>query len=182
MIVKNRIIRSALIYGSIAAAICIIVAMLQYYGLHKSPFGRYKAPAFGINIIFIVVAVWTYRANNGGVLTFTEGFSVGFMTNLFAALLTALFFFIFVQYIDSQWGNNQSIMLWVNENIVGIEKIKDAHIKNFGLKEYEDLLKQAKEVPSAGFVFLDELGKKQICIIAVTVISIIFRRHTFTVS
>jgi hypothetical protein len=180
--IKSKIIRNALIYGSIAAAICVFVAMLQYYGLHKSPFGRYKAPAFGINIIFIIVAVWTYRANNGGVLTFTEGFSIGFMTNLFAALFTALFFYVFVQFIDSQWGNNQSIILWVQENVAGIENIKDAHIKNFGKTEYEDLLKQAKEIPSAGYVFLDELGKKQICVIAVTVISIIFRRHTFTVS
>lgn len=180
--IKNRILKNALIYGSIAAAICFFVAMLQYYGLHKSPFGRYKAPAFGINIIFIVVSVWTYRANNGGVLSFTEGFSVGFMTNLFAAFLTGLFFFIFVQFIDTRWGNNQSIMLWVYENISGIEKIREAHIKNFGETEYNDLLKQAKEIPSAGYVFLDELGKKQLCIIAVTVISIIFRRHTFTIS
>lgn len=180
--IKNKIIRNSLIYGSLAAGICVFVAMLQYYGLHKSPFGRYKAPAFGINIIFIIVAVWTYRAKNGGVLTFTEGFSVGFMTNFFAALFTATFFYIFVQFIDSQWGNNQSIMLWIKENVNGIERIKDAHIKSFGVKEYNDLLKQANEVPSAAYVFLDELGKKQICIIAVTVISIIFRRHTFTVS
>ena len=180
--IKNRIIRSALIYGSIAALICIFIAMLQYYGLQKSPFGRYKAPAFGINIIFIIVAVWTYRANNGGILSFTEGFSVGFMTNFFAALFTASAFFIFVQLIDSQWSNNQAIMLWVKENVAGIEKIKEAHIKSFGIKEYNDLLQQAKEIPSAGYVFLDELGKKQICIIAVTIISIIFRRHTFTVS
>ncbi len=179
---KNKILRNSLIYGSIAAGICIFVAMLQYYGLHKSPFGRYKAPAFGINIIFIVVAVWTFRANNGGNLSFTEGFSVGFMTNLFAALFTGIFFFIFVQFIDSQWGSNQAILLWVQENIAGIEKIRDAHIKNFGLKEYNDLLKQAKEIPSAGYVFLDELGKKQICVIAITIISIIFRRHNFTIS
>ena len=180
--IKSKILRNSLIYGSIAAGICIFVAMLQYYGLHKSPFGRYKAPAFGINIIFIVVAVWTFRANNGGVLSFTEGFSVGFMTNLFAALITGIFFFVFVQFIDSQWGNSQSIMLWVQENVAGIEKIREAHTKNFGLKEYEDLLKQAKEIPSAGYVFLDELGKKQLCVIAITVISIIFRRHTFVIS
>ena len=73
-------------------------------------------------------------------------------------------------------------MLWVQENVAGIEKIREAHIKNFGLKEYEDLLKQAKEIPSAGYVFLDELGKKQLCVIAITVISIIFRRHTFVIS
>lgn len=179
---KNKIIKNALLYGSIAAAICFVVAMLQYYGLHKSPFGRYKAPAFGINIIFIIVAVWTYRATNGGVLTFTEGFSVGFMTNLFAALITAICFYIFVQFVDSQWGNNQSIMLWVKENIAGIEKIREAHIKNFGQAEYDNLLKQAKEIPTAGYVFLDELVKKQLCIVAVTIISIIFRRHTFTIS
>ena len=66
---QNKILRYALIYGSIAAVICIAVALIQYYGLEKSPFGRYKLPAFGINIIFVIVATWVYRANNLGVLS-----------------------------------------------------------------------------------------------------------------
>ena len=180
--IKSKIIRSSLIYGSYAAIICIVVAMIQYYGLHKSPFGRYKVPAFGINIIFIIVATWTYRAKNFGVLSFTEGFSIGFMTNLFAAIITATVFLLFIQFIDIPFGNNQAIMLWVQENIKGIEKIKDSHIQNFGVKEYDSLLAQAKEIPSSIYVFIDEIVKKQICIIAITVISIIFRRHTYTIS
>ncbi|WP_259016935.1 DUF4199 domain-containing protein [Emticicia fluvialis] len=174
---KNRIIRHSLLYGSMAAAICILVALIQFYGIHKSPFGRYKLPAFGINVLFILIAIWTYRATNRGVLTFTEGFSVGFLTNLFAAFITATSYFIFLQL-----AGNEAIMLWVNENIQAIEKIRDSHIKNFGLQEYTQLLEQAKQVPSAGYVFLDEIGKKQICIIAVTIISLIFRRHTFNIS
>lgn len=180
--IKSKIIRSSLIYGSFAAIICIAVALIQYYGLHKSPFGRYKVPAFGINIIFIIVATWTYRANNLGVLSFTEGFSIGFMTNLFAAIFTATVFFLFIQLIDIPYGKNQAIMLWVQENIKGIEKIKESHIQNFGVKEYESLIAQAKEVPSAFYVFIDEIVKKQICIIAITVISIIFRRHSYVIS
>lgn len=179
---KNKILRYALIYGSLAALICITVALIQYYGLEKSPFGRYKLPAFGINIIFVIVATWVYRANNLGILSFTEGFSVGFMTNLVAAVITGLVFFIFVQFIDKPFGNNQAIMLWVNENIKGIEKIKDTHIRDFGIKEYEVLLKQAQEIPSAAYVFLDEIVKKQLCIVGITIVSVIFRRHTFTIS
>ena len=53
---KHRIVRHSLFYGAIAAAICIIVALIQFYGLGKSPFGRYKLPAFGINILFILNA------------------------------------------------------------------------------------------------------------------------------
>lgn len=179
---KNKIIRYALTYGSLAAFVCIAVALIQYYGLEKSPFGRYKLPAFGINIIFVIVATWVYRANNLGVLSFTEGFSVGFMTNLVAAVITGVVFFIFVQFIDKPFGNNQAIMLWVQENIKGIEKIKDIHIKDFGIQEYELLLKQAQEIPSAGYVLLDEIVKKQLCIVGITIVSVIFRRHTFTIS
>ncbi|GAB3513836.1 DUF4199 domain-containing protein [Emticicia fontis] len=174
---KSRIVKHALYYGSIAAAICIVVAMIQFYGIHKSPFGRYKLPAFGINILFILIAIWTYRATNMGIITFTEGFSVGFLTNLFAAFITATFFYIFIKL-----AGDEAILLWVKENVDAIMKIKDSHIKNFGLEEFSSLLKQAQQIPSAGYVFLDELGKKQICIIAVSIISLIFRRHTYTVS
>lgn len=179
---KNKIVKYAFTYGSIAALICIVVALIQYYGLEKSPFGRYKLPAFGINIIFVIVATWVYRANNLGVLSFTEGFSVGFLTNLVAAVITGLVFFIFVQFIDKPFGNNQAIMLWVQENIKGIEKIKETHIRDFGIKEYEVLLKQAQEIPSAVYVLLDEIVKKQLCIVGITIVSVIFRRHTFTIS
>jgi membrane protease YdiL (CAAX protease family) len=179
---KNKIFRYAFIYGSIAALICIAVALIQYYGIEKSPFGRYKLPAFGINIIFIIVATWVYRANNLGVLSFTEGFSIGFITNLVAAIITGLLFFIFVQFVDKPYGNNQAILLWVQENIKGIEKIKDVHIKNFGNQEYNLLLKQAQEIPTAGYVLLDEIAKKQLCIVGITIISVIFRRHTFRIS
>jgi hypothetical protein len=174
---KNRIVRHALYYGSIAAAICIVVAMIQFYGAHKSPFGRYKLPAFGINVLFILIAIWTYRATNKGVLTFTEGFSVGFLTNFFAALITALYFYLFLKF-----AGNESILLWVKENVDAIMKIKDSHVKTFGLDDFSNLLSQAKQIPTPGYVFLDELAKKQICIIAVTIISLIFRRHTYTVS
>ncbi len=165
-----------------AALVCIIVAMIQYYGLHRSPFGRYKVPAFGINIIFVIIAIWTYRANNLGVLSFTEGFSIGFMTNLIAAIITASVFFVFILLIDVPFSNNQAIMLWVQENITGIERIKTTHIKDFGIVAYESLLQQAKEIPSAGYVFVDEIVKKQLCIVAITIISVIFRRHTFIIS
>ena len=174
---KNRIVKHSLYYGTIAALICIIVALIQFYGIHKSPFGRYKLPAFGINVLFILIAIWTYRATNKGVLTFTEGFSVGFLTNLFAAFITATFYYFFIKF-----AGNEAILLWVKENVEAIMKIKESHIKNFGLEDFSTLLKQAKQIPTAGYVFLDELGKKQICIVAVSIISLIFRRHTFTVS
>lgn len=174
---KNRIVKHSLYYGAIAALICIIVALIQFYGLHKSPFGRYKLPAFGINVLFILIAIWTYRATNKGTLTFTEGFSVGFLTNLFAAFITATCYYIFLKF-----AGDEAILLWVKENVAGIMKIKESHIKNFGLEDFSNLLKQAGQVPTAGFVFLDEIAKKQLCIIAVTIISLIFRRHTYIVS
>ena len=174
---KHRIIRHSLFYGAIAAAICIIVALIQFYGLGKSPFGRYKLPAFGINILFILIAIWTYRATNAGTLSFTEGFSVGFVTNFVAAFITGIFYYFFVKFTD-----NQPVLLWIQENIAAIEKIKSSHITNFGVEDYNSLLKQAMEVPSAGYVFLDEIGKKQICIVAITIISLIFRKHTYTIS
>lgn len=177
----KKAINYALKYGALAAVICMAVAMIQYYGLEKSPFGRYKAPAFGINIIFILVATWSYRANNAGILSFTEGFTVGFLTNLFASIITAFCFYVFVEWIDVPFGKNQAILYWVDENIRSVERIKLTHIHNFGQKEYDSLLLQAKIIPTAGQVFIDEIVKKQLCIVGVSIISIIFRRHQFII-
>lgn len=169
---KELLKRNSLIFGLGIAIVCIIVALVQYYFLGKSPFGKYKLPAFGVNIILIFFSIWYYRINNGGLLSFTEGFSVGFLTNLVGVLITAIFFYIFTEFID-----NQAIVLWVKENIQNIEKIKVAHIKNFGLAEYENLLKQAQKVPTPFQVFLDEISKKQLVVVAITIFTLILRRH-----
>lgn len=169
---KELLKRNSLIFGLGIAIVCIVVALVQYYLLGKSPFGKYKLPAFGVNIIFIFFSIWYYRINNGGLLSFTEGFSVGFLTNLVGVLITAIFFYIFTEFID-----NQAIVLWVKENIQNIEKIKVAHIKNFGLEEYQNLITQARKIPTPFQVFVDEISKKQLVVVAITIFTMILRKH-----
>jgi hypothetical protein len=169
---KNKIIKNVLLFGSLAATCCVIVALIQYYALHVSPFGRYKAPAYGINIIFIFISIWYYRIKNDGLLSFGEGVVLGFFTNLIAAFLTGLVLYLFVQLIDAQ-----PLTLWVNENLKSVEMMKEIHIKQFSQESFDKLLTQSKLPISPSTVFFDEITKKQLCIVAVTLISVILRRH-----
>ena len=171
---KHPILKYSLFFGSLAAACCIAVALIQYYTLHVCPFGRYKAPAYGINVIFIFVAIWYYRINRGGFLSFGEGFAIGFLTNIFAAILTGFVLYIFVQFVD-----NQPITLWIQENLITMQRMKEVHIKQFGEESFKQILAQSQQINNSA-VFFDEITKKQLCIVAVSLISVILRRHPAT--
>lgn len=169
---KKTYIINILLYGLLAGIICVIISFIQYYGLGHNPFGRFKLPAYGINVFFIFASIWAFRIKNGGLISFPEAFGTGFFTNLVAALFAAIVYYIFVKI-----EGNEIINLWQKSNINEIVKIKASHVENFGLKEYLDLLKQASIRPSASDAFWDELSKKQLCIVAVSILALVFRRH-----
>lgn len=89
----NPIVRKSLIFGSIAGGVCFLFFLVMYF-LNPNPLAL-RRPDLGINIIFIGVAIWYYKRENGGYLHFYEGFSLGFLTNIIAALLTGVLIFYF---------------------------------------------------------------------------------------
>ena len=94
----NPIVRKSLIFGSIAGGVCFLFFLVMYF-LNPNPLAL-RRPDLGINIIFIGVVIWYYKRENGGYLHFYEGFSLGFLTNIIAALLTGVLIFLFLQYVD----------------------------------------------------------------------------------
>jgi hypothetical protein len=169
---SKTFVKNIFLYGLISGMICVLVAVIQYYGLGHNPFGRFKLPAYGINVFFIFASIWAFRIKNGGLISFPQAFGTGFFTNLISAFFAAVVFFIFVKI-----EGTDIINLWQKSNIMEITRIKASHIENFGIKEYTDLLKQASIRPDALDAFWDELTKKQLCIVAVSILSLVFRRH-----
>lgn len=169
--IKNKILRFSLIFGGLAAVACVLVGLIQFYGLGKSPFGKYKVPALGVNLIFIFFAVWYYRRYNGGYLSFSSGFSVGFLTNFFGSLLAGLLFFLFVL------TDNRPLVLWQQENMTNAKKIYNDEKDPKRKEEYKTLIENANLEIKPSYVFFDEVVKKQYVIIGIALVAMILRRR-----
>ncbi|MFN3848063.1 MAG: DUF4199 family protein [Spirosomataceae bacterium] len=168
---KSKIIKYSLIFGGLTALACVLVSLIQFYGLGKSPFGKYKVPALGVNLIFIFFAVWYYRRDNGGYLSFSAGFSVGFLTNLIGSILAGLLFYVFVL-VDKR-----PLALWQKENIENAQKIYNQEKDLKRKEDYKTLIENSKLEIKPSYVFLDEIVKKQYVIIGIALIGMVLRRR-----
>ncbi|HET6513205.1 MAG TPA: DUF4199 domain-containing protein [Candidatus Kapabacteria bacterium] len=95
---------NAVMYGLYVTAANIVLTLIMYFtGLWKS------APAIGyiafiFLIIAIVMAIKDRRDNeNGGEIRFGQAFSTGFTVVLITAILGAIFFFVYTQYINTEF-------------------------------------------------------------------------------
>ena len=101
---------------------------------------------------------------------FYEGFSVGFLTNLIAALLSGILIFVFLQFIDihpfTTWMEESKQML-LNDR----ERSKDIMSEEM----FQTLIKSF-DGKSPSMIIFDELIYKQIAIVAITVFSMAMRK------
>ncbi|WP_367914991.1 DUF4199 domain-containing protein [Leadbetterella sp. DM7] len=164
----NRLVKNALIFGTIAGVTCFLF-FLVLYGMSDNPLSL-RRPDLGINIIFIGSAIWYYKRSNNGYLHFYEGFSIGFLTNILAALITGVLIFLFLQFIDGQ-----PLERWMTESrqmlIADRARSKDLMSE----ETFQTLLDSfGKKRPSV--VIGDELLYKQLAVVAVTLFSMAMRK------
>ena len=164
----NPIVRKSLTFGSIAGGVCFLFFLVMYF-LNPNPLAL-RRPDLGINIIFIGVAIWYYKRENGGYLHFYEGFSLGFLTNIIAALLTGVLIFLFLQYVDvrpfEEWT------AW-SKNLLLTDRERSKELMNE--QTFQQLLKSFEE-KSPAVIIGDELIFKQIAIVACTLFSMGMRK------
>lgn len=165
---KNRILNISLFFGLTAGLLCFIYFLIMYFSL-DDPLAN-RRPDLGLNIIMIGAAIWYFRRKNNGYIHFYQGFSVGFLTNLIAALLSGILIFLFLQFVDYKpfetWLANSKQMLI--EDRPRSQELMDE-------KTYQALLKSFDN-KSAALIILDELVFKQLAVIAVTLFSMGFRK------
>lgn len=166
---RKSIIQSSLIYGLLAGLLCVAFFVALYFS-DPNPLSL-RRPDIGINIIFIFASIYAFKKKNGGILHFYEGFSVGFLTNLIAAIFTGLSLYIFIKFIDPN-----PFLQWMES---GIEFLK---VQKEGLGEVlteETFKMQLESLQNAKpyQIFLDELMFKQIGIIAISLCTLAMRKH-----
>lgn len=97
---KNTILKSSMNYGLITGLVVIVYSLILYFtGLHLNQTMGY----FTIAIIAICIFVFSkqYRDTvNNGAISFSQAFSLGLLTGVFAAILLGFFTFLELTFID----------------------------------------------------------------------------------
>ena len=164
----KAILKYGLIYGSLTALSCMLFFVVMYY-LNGNPL-LFRRPDIGFNIIFIGFAIWNFRRHNGGFLHFYEGFSIGFLTNIIGAILTGLFIYLFIVFID-----NQPLLNWIESSKQILIKQKATFAAILNEQNFQSQYKAISEAKPYQII-LDELMFKQFGIIAITLWTMILRK------
>ncbi|UBM59820.1 DUF4199 domain-containing protein [Marinilongibacter aquaticus] len=167
---RKKIINISLIFGLVSGLACFLFFIMLYMG-NDNPLQQ-RRPDVGINILFIFLAVFLYKRRQGGYLHFYEGFSIGFLTNLIAALTTGTLIYGFVKWIDPAPFQN-----WIRDGKQFLIDQKEA-LSNVLNEESFKLQMQAFDNAKPYQIILDDLMFKQFAIIAIMLIAMALRRQS----
>jgi Protein of unknown function (DUF4199) len=165
---RNQIFKYSITFGLIAGIACFLF-FLAMYSMKSNPLSL-RRPDIGINIIMIWAAIWYFKRNNGGFLHFYEGFSIGFLTNIIAALISGVLIFLFVEIVDKQ-----PFITWIIEGKALMLREKETFAKILNDDNFRrGLLSLEKSKPST--IIYDDLMFKQFAIIPISLFSMAMRK------
>jgi hypothetical protein len=167
---RKSIIQTSLLYGLIAGFICLAFFIALYLS-NPNPLSL-RRPDLGINIIFIFASIYAFKKNNGGVLHFYEGFSVGFLTNIIAALFTGICIYLFVEFYDQA-----PLQAWIDSGIEFLKLEKENSLSEVLTEETFNSQIISLQNAKPYQLFFDELMFKQIGIIAISLCTLVLRKH-----
>ncbi len=165
---RKQIFRYSITFGLLAGLGCFLFFTAMYF-TKPDPLAL-RRPDIGINIILVWAAIWYFKRNNGGYLHFYEGFSIGFLTNIIAALVSGVLVYLFIEFIDgtpfTQWMANGKALLI---------KDKEMFQKMLNEKSYRQSLLSFDNQKHSVIIY-DDLMFKQVAIIAISLFSMAMRK------
>lgn len=135
-----------------------------------------RRPDIVINILLIFLAIWFYKSRNGGYIHFYEGFTIGFLTNIIAALFTGLAIYCFIKWIDPTPFES-----WISEGKDFLISRKEELSKFLNEESYK-LQLESFDKAKPYQVILDDLMFKQFAIVAIMLISMALRKQRAAIS
>lgn len=166
---RQRILKYGLTFGTIAGLVCFLF-FISLYLSDPNPL-NIRRPDIGFNIIFIFVGIWYFKRRNGGILHFYEGFSIGFVINIVAALISGVAIYLFLTFYDMT-----PFQTWLDEGVRFLESRKDSLDEVLNEESFNLQVQALREAKPYQVIF-DELMFKQLGIIAISLISMALRRH-----
>ncbi len=165
---RKLIFRQSLFFGSLAGIACFVF-FIVLYNLRVNPLNSRRAD-IGINIILIWAAIWYFKRFRGGLIHFYEAFSIGFLTNFFAAIISGSLIYLFIEFYDYE-----PFVIWVLEGKALMLKEKETFSKILNDRTFrQQLLSFDKLKPIQ--IITDELMFKQLAIIPISLLSMAMRK------
>lgn len=110
--------KSSLYWGIVSGVVSIILSVLMYIlGFMPSSFGKIAIAMLVSLIVLIVVlvlAMKSYRTSLGGAMTFGQAFKFGIVVIVIGSLISSIYSFIFLSFIDPEYLKNVMDQFMVN--------------------------------------------------------------------
>ena len=165
----------SLVFGLVCGGIAFSFFLFVYFRAEDAlSGGRLLLDAFS-TFLFIVAAIWYYRRTRGrGRLHFWEGLTIGFLTNLISALVSAGLVYGFITFIDPAV---------LPRHLAALEEMllarKDQYVALAGEKNFQQQLAETR-LTTPGIIFWDEWFKKMLLMLAVPVVTLLLRRQPYS--
>lgn len=163
----NQIYKNSLLYGTLTALICLAF----YWGMtlvNPNPLGS-RRPDIGFNLLFIGVAMWQLKRQQNGILHFYQAFSVGFLTNLWAAFLTGFFLYLSILLYPAP------LQAWIQEGQALLMSQRATFDKILNEETFQAQIRSLAEAKPYQ-VWLDEMMFKQVAIVGITLVGMVLRK------
>jgi hypothetical protein len=166
-------IQVAIKYSMAGGAILIILFLILYF-TNENPLLYSKLIDVFILLIFLVFAIKEFREiYNNGVLHFWQGMSVGILSYLGMAIISAVFIYIMTAMVDPQLLTH-----YIESRMIMLEENKDTLIKTINEQAYLKSMSGVRNTTVLDLA-LDDFLKKSITGLIITIaISVIFRKQT----
>ncbi len=170
--IKNPLVATPLKFGLLGGSMTILMFMITYW-MDKHPLIDMKFFDFIIIPIFIFFSLKEFRDfQNGGILHFWQGMTLGVINYLLVAVISALFILVFLNLIDPILIDS-----YINDRLGIIDLKKEDLISQMGEETYQKSREDTLNI-TAGILALDDFLKK--CLIGLTLtipMSVLLRRR-----
>ncbi len=167
---KSPLIYVALKYGLIGSIIAI-ASFLGFYYLRENPLLSSKLLDVVIILIFLIFSMKEFKdVYNNREFHFWQGMSIGMINYLTIALLSGLFVWIMVKFIDPQL-----LKSYIQERVQLIETNKNTIQNTFNEKTFQAALEGVRNTSPFDLALDDFLKNSIIGLFLTIIISVIFR-------
>ena len=158
-------------YGAIGVLLIIIMFLVFYYS-GQNPLDELQMFDLFIIPVFIFFGIKEFRDRfNGRFLKFWQGMTAGFITYTSYALGSALFIWLFIEWIDPSL-----VSAYVEGSLKTLEETRTTIVEEMGAEAYISTYDDVKDT-SQNDLILDSIFKKMIVGFMITsVVSVVLKR------
>ncbi len=171
--IKNLLIRVGLMYGAIGGVV-VIILILGLHFMGRNPLLDIRIVDVVILAVFLVFSMREFRERyNSGALHYWQGVSIGMITYVVTALISAAFILVFVEFIKPD-----VLQDYVGNRLELLDQNKQQLIDTINAEAYEKAVDGVKKTTASDLALDDLLKKSFIGLFLTIIIAVILRKKT----